>query len=902
MKETTAVQDMPSTSQNIRRIVALFMRHQGSSPEMTPLIEQIINDNLLQYSPENKLLLQIQIGFLLLFPGICLLPYQHPSRKTARLYEISSVYFKNAEQLLPSLANQELAPFLKDLIAIAGFFSVMCQQSSRRILGEKLRHLNQQARAPIKRSQSTRKILDDLSEGHSELVHDMQKAPYNWSTYTDNINRLFNHPYIQTESDLNQIINFLFETLIFKVVAYSEIIEKEKDVAAIIKAPLSIDAKNLKTLLRFSSDIIEINSCFSDTLKSEAYKGLMPTFAKAYCQHRLWLKDIDTLSNEAELRSQILMADLLRHHQVKKACFQRRIHLKSAKASSPSKKIERVARVNKEQKSKPTQQNPAYALYQKGKFKEAIKTYEQSLLPKEKINKANRLKQVELLGCIGDCFASWSKTERRNKSGNLGAALEKKALSSYALALEQIALGTNEHQNTPNSLHEWLAWSDFILMASKSLQAPNYINTLKKEAEQAQEQVAEIQLPIRQQPASFSTAPSGLTKAQKKQLDSLLNAKNQEIVKQHHHQGYPCYLVGGPVRDSLLGRQVSDIDLTTPAPPSISQEIAGIHAQIIGAQYPIVRVSAPDSQDSLDIAPLRGLLQPNSEITAINLDNKMLVGIVLTESVFEDVLHRDFTINSLYYKLDTKELIDPTGKGVHDLQNKCLRTIIDPLASFKTDPLRMFRLIRFSVKYHFDIEQETKSAVEQCRELAKTIAPARLLVELHKLLFNPKGKEAFSLLNRYGLLDFFKVEPGKVTPENHALNHLLGQLTKESTRSENNAWLLFLAVFFWPHVSSPTPGKKPSLKEISHKIDETITQFYPFLRIDNIHLKIKQIWLQATHDKLPVADLTLDEYELVDYFKKIIHPKAPRSAGFFTTTNQTTPMQLQESPAFSPDQ
>lgn len=189
--------------------------------------------------------------------------------------------------------------------------------------------------------------------------------------------------------------------------------------------------------------------------------------------------------------------------------------------------------------------------------------------------------------------------------------------------------------------------------------------------------------------------------------------------------GYKAFVVGGGVRDSLLGLQPKDFDVATDATPEEVQALFR-RARIIGRRFKIVHVMF--GRETIETSTFRAL-QTDAETDEH--------GRVLRDNVFgsqhEDALRRDFTINALYYDPIGDQVLDYLG-GVADLKARRLRMIGDPATRYREDPVRMLRTVRFAAKLDFEVDPATLAPVRELASLIENVPSARLFDEMLKLL------------------------------------------------------------------------------------------------------------------------------------------------------------------------
>ena len=218
--------------------------------------------------------------------------------------------------------------------------------------------------------------------------------------------------------------------------------------------------------------------------------------------------------------------------------------------------------------------------------------------------------------------------------------------------------------------------------------------------------------------------------------------------------GFELAVVGGPVRDAILGRPTHDLDFTTDARPDdilrIVKPISTTHWDIGRAFGTIgARVPSPDGPaEQVEITTYR----------ADSYDGITRKPVVeFGDSIDGDLLRRDFTVNAMALQVPAMKLIDPTG-GVEDLVSGVLRTPIDPQVSFGDDPLRMLRAARFSAQLGFDVDSDTLGVIEQLRQSLKIVSPERVQGELIRLMQTDDPVHGIRVLVDTGLIDEFLPE------------------------------------------------------------------------------------------------------------------------------------------------
>jgi poly(A) polymerase len=207
--------------------------------------------------------------------------------------------------------------------------------------------------------------------------------------------------------------------------------------------------------------------------------------------------------------------------------------------------------------------------------------------------------------------------------------------------------------------------------------------------------------------------------------------------------GFKAFLVGGAVRDLLLGVKPKDFDIATNATP---EEVKALfrRAFIIGRRFQIVHVMF--GQDLLEVTTFRGAAKeaaPKDEHGRVLRDNTF-------GEQHEDALRRDFTINAMYYDPATQEVLDYHG-GMADIRNRTLRVIGVPEERYREDPVRMLRVVRFAAKLSFEIDPSAQAPIPVMAPLINNVPAARVFDEMLKLLMSGQAMACLERLRSEGL-------------------------------------------------------------------------------------------------------------------------------------------------------
>lgn len=241
------------------------------------------------------------------------------------------------------------------------------------------------------------------------------------------------------------------------------------------------------------------------------------------------------------------------------------------------------------------------------------------------------------------------------------------------------------------------------------------------------------------------TTPEVINKSQHSLQRHQFSRHAVNIVERLQSAGYQAYLVGGCVRDLMLGITPKDFDVATSATPEqVRAEFR--NARIIGRRFKLVHVHF--GREIIEVATFRA---PHSEDDQgdSHRSSHNASGRILRDNVYgtleEDAQRRDFTINALYYDPVSERILD-YANGVHDIRNRLLRLIGDPTHRYQEDPVRMLRAVRFAAKLDFGIEKHTFQPIRKLAPLLSEIPPARLFEECLKLFLSGQGAIAFEML------------------------------------------------------------------------------------------------------------------------------------------------------------
>lgn len=234
------------------------------------------------------------------------------------------------------------------------------------------------------------------------------------------------------------------------------------------------------------------------------------------------------------------------------------------------------------------------------------------------------------------------------------------------------------------------------------------------------------------------------------------------ILYRLNSRGFIAYLVGGCVRDLMLGRTPKDFDIGTNATPGQIKRLFH-NSRLIGRRFRLAHIRFQD--EIIEVSTFRRAAEASDieeEIPEIEQGRRRHVrhlkdehGMVLADNIFgtpeEDALRRDFTINALAYNIADSSVVD-FSTGLADLKERLIRSLGDPEVRFTEDPVRMLRAVRFAASHNFEIEGEAWKAILKLAPVIARVSPSRLYEEIQKLFLLGFAAPTFFLLEKSGLL------------------------------------------------------------------------------------------------------------------------------------------------------
>ena len=237
-----------------------------------------------------------------------------------------------------------------------------------------------------------------------------------------------------------------------------------------------------------------------------------------------------------------------------------------------------------------------------------------------------------------------------------------------------------------------------------------------------------------------------------------------KVLYRLNHKGHKAYLVGGGVRDLLLGGEPKDFDVATDATPMQVRKLFR-NSRIIGRRFRLVHVMFREG--IVEVSTFRAKPDPNEQ--RVQDDELLITSDNTWGTPREDAFRRDFTINALFYDISDFSIIDYVG-GLEDLENETIRVIGNPDVRFGEDPVRMLRACEFAGRLGFEIDEVTQQAIFRHRHEIEKASPARLTEELLQLLRSGAAGPTAQWMIDLGLLELLlpEVHRGLVEPAQSA--------------------------------------------------------------------------------------------------------------------------------------
>ena len=347
----------------------------------------------------------------------------------------------------------------------------------------------------------------------------------------------------------------------------------------------------------------------------------------------------------------------------------------------------------------------------------------------------------------------------------------------------------------------------------------------------------------------------------------------REALQRIDESGHVAYIVGGGVRDFLLGKEPKDLDIATSADPDLLCELFP-NAVTVGKAFGVIKVPVGSEYPLLEIATFRQDLEYR--------DHRHPKGVVFS-GPFQDALRRDFTINALFYDSKSQRILDFTT-GLEDLRSKVIRAIGVPSDRFKEDALRLLRAVRFKTRLGFQLEEKTREAIESRAKLITKVSAERIRDELTLMLTGPLPAQSLELLSELGLLKLILPELEDLKgvaqipsshPNEDVWHHLLKMMELlarfKPIRSSTLAWAAALHEVGKPVVAKVNKDQNFYGHELeSAKLSKKITLRLKMSRSESEqivalvgnHLKFKEVF--------QMRESTLQRFVSQDHFEELL--------------------------------
>lgn len=321
-----------------------------------------------------------------------------------------------------------------------------------------------------------------------------------------------------------------------------------------------------------------------------------------------------------------------------------------------------------------------------------------------------------------------------------------------------------------------------------------------------------------------------------------------KVLNRLNSAGYQAYLVGGSVRDLLLGKVPKDFDVATNATPTQIKSLFR-NGRIIGRRFKLVHVIF--HRDIIEVATFRGN-EEGVEDNQLTNERGMLIRDNVYGTLDEDALRRDFTINCLYYNIDDASIADFTG-GVKDIENRIIRMIGSPETRYQEDPVRMLRAIRFSAKLHFELAPETAEPLQRLSHLIRHVSSSRLFDEMTKLYQCGEAEGVQGLLLKHGLFAQLFEQTYALLDSEYPVKAFIGiGLENTDTRIRDNKPItpafVFAVLLWFPLLDRAKTLQKeenlPPLPALEKAMSQIIVQQNQVVSIPKRFTQVmREIWL-----------------------------------------------------------
>ena len=360
--------------------------------------------------------------------------------------------------------------------------------------------------------------------------------------------------------------------------------------------------------------------------------------------------------------------------------------------------------------------------------------------------------------------------------------------------------------------------------------------------------------------------------------------------------GFVAYLVGGCVRDLLLGREPKDFDVVTNATPGEVKRMFR-SCRLVGRRFRLAHIHF--HEEIIEVATFRSQASDEPEPEAVETRRgeqrhpRMLMddeGMILRDNVFgtpeEDALRRDFTVNALAYDIADFSIID-FASGLADLGAGIIRTIGDPAIRFQEDPVRMLRAVRFAAQLGFTMAEETRKALVASADTIVRAVPPRLYDEMLKILLSGEAAKCCDLLRQTGLFAaLFPAFSAWLDCESEGFPHtrfgeMLACVDSRVQQGDKISQPLLLALLFGQYLDDKAENFRAKGAPWQQSVDAAIAEFLgevcPFVQITNrvgIALReiiVMQARLKQIPGRKPQAFIARKDFNDIIEYGRIVH-------------------------------
>ncbi|MCY3810348.1 MAG: polynucleotide adenylyltransferase PcnB [Gammaproteobacteria bacterium] len=303
--------------------------------------------------------------------------------------------------------------------------------------------------------------------------------------------------------------------------------------------------------------------------------------------------------------------------------------------------------------------------------------------------------------------------------------------------------------------------------------------------------------------------------------------------------GFDAYLVGGCVRDLLLGRTPKDFDIASDATPEEVREVFP-RVRVVGRRFRIAHVRI--RREVIEVSTFRRALDEGDGRRPVVSSEGVILRDNAYGAIHEDAFRRDFTANALYYDPIGHVLLDYCD-GLKDLEARTLRAIGDPETRFREDPVRILRAVRFATKLDLTLHAETRRAIAPTRAMLDAIPPARLFDEFGKLFMGGAGERTFEALQQHDLMSHLV----PLSEDGGDLARLALANTDQRIREGKPVTPGFLlAAFLWPefvHRTETAGPRQPTEEQLDSAAMAVLAAQQSTLAIPRRHAYfVREVW------------------------------------------------------------